>query len=100
MPLSCLNPADSDNQKKKHKLPENLIMNLTGRKRNCGSFTVTEKFKSALHFNTAFGHTVSILYVNPCSQKSQLYNSIFVKLSHVNYINVVIMTFEGAISFI
>lgn len=51
-------------------------MNLTGRKRNYGSFTVTEKFKSALHFNTAFGHTPSTLYINPCSQKTQLYNTI------------------------
>lgn len=78
--LSFYNPADSNllpyNQKKKHKLPENLIMNLTGRKRNYGSFTVTEKFKSALHLDTAFGHTLRILEMNPCSQKSQLYNTI------------------------
>lgn len=58
-------------------------MNLTGRKRKYRSFTVTEKFKSTLHLNTAFGHTVSILYMNPCSQKSQLYNTILLKLSHM-----------------
>lgn len=37
-------------------------MNLTGRKRNYGTFTVTEKFKSALHFNTAFGHSEYSVY--------------------------------------
>lgn len=74
---------DPYNQKKKHKLPENLIMNLTGRKRNYGSFTVTEKFKSALHFNTAFGHTLSILYYQPLLTKITVIQYHFVKLSHM-----------------
>lgn len=43
-------------RKKKQNLPENWTMNLTGRERN-GVFD----FKSALHFNTAFGHTLSPL---------------------------------------
>lgn len=74
-------------------------MNLTGIKRNDGYFTVTEKFKSALHFNIAFGHTVSLLYMNTLLTKITVIQYHFVKFSYVIYIYVVIMTFEGAIRF-
>ncbi len=57
-------------------------MNLTGRKRNYGSFTVTEKFKSALHFNIAFGHSEYSVY-EPSLTKITVTQYNFVKLSHM-----------------
>lgn len=45
---------NKEKNEKKHKLPENWIMNLTGRERSHGFLTVTEKLKSALHFRFFF----------------------------------------------
>lgn len=58
-------------------------MNLTGRERNGGSFT--EKLKSALRINTAFGHSEYSVY-EPLLTKITVIQYHFVKLSHVNYI--------------